>query len=182
MSELPVPVRVDPLTGAWSVDGQPMLLVPRHYWGFIQQAMEDRLGLDAARELIWEPGYRAAQVWCEREAKTHGLSGVEVFRHYMKRMSERGYGQLTIRTIDPDSGSAEIRFDHSVYVAEYGQVGRPVCYRCEGPIAGGMEYVARAAGRTLRLAVEEVRCVSAGNEYCLFEARPADGAASGAKP
>jgi len=35
MNELPVPVRVDPLTGAWSVDGQRMLLVPRHYWVFI---------------------------------------------------------------------------------------------------------------------------------------------------
>ncbi|MGE0256263.1 MAG: DUF5943 domain-containing protein [Alphaproteobacteria bacterium] len=173
MSELPVPVRVDPQTGAWSVDGQPMLLVPRHYWVFIQQAMEERLGIAAARELIWEPGFRAAVVWCEREAKTHGLSGVDVFRHYMKRMSERGYGLLTIEAIDAAAGEARIRFDHSVYVAEYGQVGRPVCYRCEGPIAGGMTFVARAAGRERQLAVAETRCVSAGDEHCLFEVRPA---------
>ena len=32
MAELPVPVAVDPATGAWTVGGQPVIPVPRHFW------------------------------------------------------------------------------------------------------------------------------------------------------
>lgn len=170
---LPVPVRVDAATGAWSVDGQPMVLVPRHYWVFIQQELEQRVGLEAARAMLCEPGYRAAVVWCEREARTHGLRGAEVFLHYMKRMSERGYGLIHVDAFDPAAGYADVHVDHSVYPLEYGRVGRCVCYRFEGPLAGGVEFAARQAGATVTVRAREVECVSQGHERCRFEVRPA---------
>ena len=41
-NDLPVPVVVDPETAEWSVDGFPMLLIPRHYWVQIMAEVEAR--------------------------------------------------------------------------------------------------------------------------------------------
>ena len=39
--QLPVPIRVDPETGEWSVDGVPMILVTRHVFVNDQRAVEE---------------------------------------------------------------------------------------------------------------------------------------------
>jgi Domain of unknown function (DUF5943) len=176
MAELPVPVVVEPETGAWSVDGQPMILVPRHFWAFIQMECERRFGIDGARSVFDAATNKAAKVWCAREAKTHGLEGVEVFEHYLKRVSQRGFGQFTIEKIDPEAGTATIRLEHSVYVAEYGrEAGRRVCYMFASAFTGGMEYVAEAAGHPRSLAAEEIQCGAEGAECCRYEVRPTRG-------
>lgn len=175
MSELPVPVVVDPLTGAWSVDGQPVILVPRHFWALIQMECERRFGIAATQAMFEAATHHAAKLWCEREAATHGLHGVEVFRHYLKRITQRGYGRLTIESIDAQAGTASIRLDHSVYAAEYGNsAGREVCYMFTTAFTGGMEYVAEAAGHPRSLRCREVRCAAAGADCCRFEVTPAE--------
>ena len=173
MAELQVPVVIDPETGAWSVDRQPMILVPRHFWAFIQMECERRFGVDGAQAVFHAATYRAAKVWCAREAKTHGLTGVEVFEHYLRRVSQRGFGQFTIEKIDPAAGTATIRLDHSVYVAEYGpQTGRRVCYMFASAFIGGIEYVADATGHSRSLAAEEIQCGAEGANCCRFEVTP----------
>jgi len=172
-SPLPVPVEVDAETGTWSVDGQPMVLVPRHFWAFVQMESERRFGAEATRAIYHEAAFRAARVWCEREAKTHGLSGLAVLRHYLARMSARGWGMMTIETIDPAAGTARIRLDHSAVAAEYGaKAGRRVCYWLGSAYAGAMEYVAESAGRAVSLAAEESQCAAEGAPCCRFEVRP----------
>ena len=174
MADLPVPVVVNPETGGWSVDGQPMILVPRHFWAFIQMECERRFGIEGARAVFDAATYKAAKVWCAREAKTHGLDGIAVFRHYLKRVSQRGFGQFTIEKIDPEAGTATIRLDHSVYVAEYGpNAGRRVCYTFCSAFTGGMEYVAEAAGHPRALKAEEIQCGAEGADCCRYEVTPA---------
>lgn len=176
MPDLPVPVVVDPHTGAWSVDGQPMILVPRHFWAFIQMECERRFGVDGTRAVFDAATYKAAKVWCAREAKTHGLAGLDVFRHYLNRVTQRGFGKFTIEKIDAEAGTATIRLDHSVYVAEYGKdAGRRVCYTFTSAFTGGMEYVAESAGHSHALKSEEVQCVAEGADCCRFEVMPAAG-------
>jgi len=174
MNELPVPVVVDPETGAWSVDGQPMILVPRHFWAFIQMECERRFGIDATQGVFDAATNKAAKVWCAREARTHGLAGVEVFRHYLRRVGSRGYGRYTIEKIDPEAGTATIRMANSIYVAEYGpHAGRRVCYMFASSLAGGMEYVAEAAGHPRALVAKEIQCGAEGADCCRFEVVPA---------
>jgi len=175
MAELPVPIVVDAATGAWSVDGQPMILVPRHFWALIQMECERRFGIDSTQAVFEAATHKAAKLWCEREAKTHGLHGVEVFRHYLKRIGQRGYGRFTIESIDPQAGTASIRLDHSIYAAEYGSnAGRHVCYMFTTAFTGGMEYVAEAAGRPRAVECHETQCAAAGADCCRFEVTPAD--------
>lgn len=173
MSDLPVPVEVEAATGRWSVDGQPMVLMPRHFFVFIQMEAERRFGREATAAVFHEATYKAARLWCEREARTHGLGGIEVFRHYLARMSSRGYGRFTIESVDAAAGAASIRLDHSIFVAEYGnKAGRKVCTMFPPAFIGSMEYVAEAAGHATALAAEEVQCGAAGHGHCRFEVRP----------
>jgi len=173
MAELPVPVAVDPATGAWSVDGQPVILVPRHFWAFVQMECERRFGVAATREVYDAATRKAAKVWCEREAKRHGLSGIAVFRHYLDRMSRRGWARMTIEAVDPKDGTARIRLDHSALAAEYGPgTGRRVCYMFAAAFEGAMEWVAETAGGARSLTAEETQCAAEGAPCCRFEVRP----------
>jgi len=173
MAELPVPVAVDTASGVWSVDGQPVILVPRHFWAFVQMECERKFGIAATREVYDAATRKAAKVWCEREARTHGLSGVAVFRHYLDRMSRRGWARMTIETIDPSAGRTQIRLDHSALAAEYGPgAGRRVCYMFAAAFEGAMEWVAEAAGAARALEAQETRCVAEGAPSCQFEVRP----------
>lgn len=173
MPELPVPVSVAADTGIWSVDGQAMVLVPRHFWAFVQMECERRFGVEATRGVYDAATYKAARLWCEREAKSHGLAGIAVFRHYLARMSGRGWGRMTIEAVEPERGTAHIRLDHSALVAEYGgNAGRRVCYMFAAAFAGAMEYVAETAGSATALEAEEVACAAEGAPCCRFEVRP----------
>ncbi|MSP67751.1 MAG: hypothetical protein EXQ96_06570 [Alphaproteobacteria bacterium] len=173
MAELPVPVVVDAATGAWSVDGSPMILVPRHFFVGIQKAVEARLGVAATDAMLREVTEQAARDWCAKEAGIHGLAGIEVLRHYLKRMSQRGYGRFTLEAAEPKAGTARVRLDHSVYVAEYGAAGRRVCYMFTGALIGGISFATRAAGGPEHLHAEEVSCGAEGAPHCSFVVRPA---------
>ena len=171
--QLPVPVRVDPETGEWSVNGIPMILVPRHLIVNNQRAVEELLGHKATRDLFREPGARSAREWCAREAETHGLSGAALFYHYMKRLSQRGWAQFSVEHLDAAAGYARVRVDHSVFVAERGsQARRKVCYMFEGWLEGALGYIMTAEGTPQQLRCQEVQCAAEGSDHCLLEVRP----------
>jgi hypothetical protein len=171
--ELPVPVRVDPETGEWSVDGIPMILVPRHFFVNNQRAVEELLGPEASSDLFRRPGDRSAREWCAKEAETHGLSGAAIFHHYMRRLSQRGWAQFSVEHLDPAAGYARVRVDHSVFVAEHGShANRKVCYMFEGWLEGALGYIMTVEGNPRRLECREVQCASEDSDHCLFEVRP----------
>lgn len=171
--ELPVPVRVDPDTGEWSVDGVPMILVPRHFFVNNKKALEEALGYEESAALFREPGDRSAREWCAREAVTHGLSGPKIFYHYMKRLSQRGWGQFTVEELDVASGRARVRVDNSVFVAEHGTgAGRRVCYMFQGWLEGALGYIVEQNRGPTQLLCREIRCSADGADYCLFEVGP----------
>lgn len=162
-----VPIAVDEATGEWSVDGMPMILVPRHFFLNNHRAIESALGRERYAELLFHAGHKSAYVWCEQEAKTHGLAGVAVFHHYMKRLSQRGWGQFRAESLDPAAGRARVRVQHSVFAM---QRGEKTCYMFRGWFPGALEFVAQS-GR--RLASSEAQCAAEGHDHCIFEINPA---------
>src|SRR5262245_14763141 len=91
-----VPIQVDPLTGIWRTDGLPMIYLPRHFYVNHHEAYAQVLGREAHAKILYEAGYKSAWQWCEKEAAKHSLRGTATFRHYMKRLSQRGWGRFTI--------------------------------------------------------------------------------------
>lgn len=142
-----LPIEVDSETGVWTTDALPMLYVPRHFFVNNHMGIEEVLGADAYAEILYKAGYKSAWHWCEKEAECHGLEGVAVFEHYMKRLSQRGWGLFEIERINLEEGTAEVRLRHSAFVYVYGKVNRKVDYMFTGWFAGAMDQIlaARAA-------------------------------------
>lgn len=175
MARPEVPIEVDPDTGVWTVDGLPMVLVPRHYLVNHHKAIEAAVGAEENARLHYEAGHASAWYWCEKEAATHDLAGIDVFHHYMKRLSQRGWARFTVEAIDAKAGRARVRVDNSVFVAEAkADAGRPVCYAFLGWFTGSLEYVCHGMGAPRRLRAVETRCAADGtHNHCQFEITPA---------
>lgn len=174
MAEPQVPIEVDERTGEWRVDGLPMILVPRHFLVNNHREIEAAIGIERNRDLLFAAGHKSAHHWCAKEARTHGLAGIAVFHHYMKRLSQRGWAQFRVHRIDGTSGRALVEARHSVFVAEAGpSAGAKVCYMFRGWFCGALEWVGQQAGGSLALTSEEVYCAAeGGHDHCLFEIRP----------
>ena len=170
--ELPVPVKVDPHTGVWSVDDVPMIFLPRHYWSAVIEAVESRYGVEAAADIYFEATHKSAYLWCEKEPVTHQLAGIEVFHHYMRRMTERGWGKFTVKSVAPENGCARIALEHSAIALARPDSQRTVCHSFNGVFCGAMEYVAAAAGQAVSLRSREIQCRANGAAYCEFEVVP----------
>jgi Domain of unknown function (DUF5943) len=158
MAKPALDIQVDDSTGEWRVDGMPMILVPRHFLVNNHVAVEEAIGVEAYAKHLHAAGYKSAWQWCEKESARHGLSGIDVFRHYMKRLSQRGWAQFDVESVDAQTGRA---------------AGRKVCYMFLGWLVGSLEYVGHAAGKSYKLEAEEVACGSDGaKDGCMFEVRP----------
>ncbi len=170
-----VPIEVDPETGVWTTDGLPMVYVPRHFLVDNHRAVEAALGVEAYAKLLYDAGYDSAYAWCETEARTHGLSGMDVFHHYMRRLSQRGWGRFDGSGIDPASGCGRVTLRHSCFVYHYGtkaggtKVGRKVCYMCAGWFPGALDWVGRNIGAQWSLTAREIACAAEGHDRCTFE-------------
>ncbi len=168
-----LPIEVDSETGVWTTDALPMLYVPRHFFVNNHIGIEEEIGAERYAEILYKAGYKSAWHWCEKEAALHGLSGAAVFEHYMKRLSQRGWGLFKIEEIDVTQGTCRVRLDHSAFVYVYGKVGRKVDYMFTGWFAGAMDQILAAAGSPIRTVAEQVQ--SAAEEGCdhgIFVTRP----------
>jgi predicted hydrocarbon binding protein len=169
-----VDIEVDDVTGRWSVDALPMILMPQHFLLNNHYAIEAVLGPEKLEEVLRPAGYRSAYFWCEQAAHHHGMSGIDVFRLYMRRITQRGWGQFDILKVEPETGIARVRLRNSAMLDEAHRMsGRRVCYMFSGWLEGALEYVTASAGRTQRLKGREVYCAAEGaHDHCLFEVSP----------
>ncbi len=174
MAKPALEIQVDEATGEWSVDGMAMILVPRHFLVNNHGASEAAMGVAAYAKHLHEAGYKSAWQWCEKESARHGLAGLEVFHHYLKRLSQRGWAQFEVESVDEATGAARVRLTHSVFVAEFGQnAGRKVCYMFLGWLVGSLEYAGQAGGRNYKLEAVEVACCADGaHGACVLEVSP----------
>lgn len=170
MGKPQVEIRVDDATGRWSVDALPMILVPQHFFLNNHFALEAELGPERLAQVLRPAGYR----WCEKEAAHHGLDGLGAFHHYMRRITQRGWGKFEVLTVDLKAGTASVRLGNSAFVdEERRRLGRKVCTMFAAWLEGSLAYAAAASVRTLSLQAREVYCAAEGtHDHCLFEVTP----------
>ncbi|GAA3705293.1 DUF5943 domain-containing protein [Oceanisphaera sediminis] len=168
-----MPIEVNSETGVWTTDALPMLYVPRHFFVNNHMAIEEELGPERYAEILYKAGYKSAWHWCEKEAECHGLSGDAVFEHYMKRLSQRGWGLFSIENLDIAAGTARVRLDHSAFVYQYGKVDRMVDYMFTGWFAGAVDQIAESQGLSVRTVARQTQSgAQTGCDYGLFEVSP----------
>jgi len=168
-----MPIQVDDETGVWTTDALPMLYVPRHFFVNNHMGIEEVLGADKYAEILYKAGYKSAWHWCEKEAECHGLEGAAVFEHYMKRLSQRGWGLFETQKLDLQTGYAEVKLKHSAFVYVYGKVGRKVDYMFTGWFSGAIDQILAAQGSSIRtVTVQEYGGSEEGHDDGLFVTRP----------
>ncbi|WP_298837325.1 DUF5943 domain-containing protein [uncultured Salinicola sp.] len=168
-----LPINVDSDTGVWTTDALPMLYVPRHFFINNHVAIEEALGVEAYARILYDAGYKSAWHWCEKEAELHGLEGEAVFEHYMKRLSQRGWGLFATEAIDLDAGTARVRLEHSCFVYQLGKTGKKEEYMFTGWFAGAMDQILEARGSSLRTRAEQTQSgAEAGCEVGYFDVTP----------
>ena len=174
MAKPQVDIQVDEATGRWSVDAFPMILVPQHFYLNNHYAIEKALGPAEMEKLLRPAGYKSAYFWCEKEAAFHGLSGEQVFRHYLKRLSQRGWAQFHIEDVSPRRGTADIVVRNSAMIdRSHVRELRKCCYMFAGWFEGAFDYVAKSEGLPPSFKATEVYCAGEGqHDHCRFEVRP----------
>lgn len=163
-----VPINVDPATGIWTTDGLPMIYMPRHFFVNYYAAMDRELGRDRHSALLYIASHKSAYEWATAESKTHGLRDVAVFRHYLNRLSQRGWGRFTIDAIDLQAPSALVRVEHSAFALQLGRTGHCECSMFAGSIAGCIDWAAMDAGANSKVRAVETQCLSQGHDHCAF--------------
>ena len=167
-----LPIDVDEQTGVWTTDGLPMLYVPRHFFTNNHVAIEEALGRERYAQQLYDAGYKSAFYWCAREAVTHGLSGLAVYEHYLKRLSQRGWGLFAFESANAATGHARITLEHSSFVLAQPEAHGKLCYMFAGWFSGAMDWVGKDTGRDYATASSETQCAGEGHNYCVFTVEP----------
>ena len=167
-----LPIDVDPQTGVWSTDNLPMLYVPRHFFANNHMAIEQALGREAYAAILHQAGHKSAYHWCAKESRTHGIRGMAVFEHYLKRLSQRGWGQFSMAEADAAASRVRIDLRHSLFVLAQPEAHCRLCYMFSGWFAGAMDWVDDTAAEGLRTGppakAVEARCAGEGHDACTF--------------
>ncbi len=167
-----LPIDVDEETGVWTTDGLPMLYVPRHFFTNNHVAIEAALGRERYAQQLYDAGYKSAYFWCSKEAVTHGMSGLAVFEHYLKRLSQRGWGLFAFAESDAETGRASITLHHSSFVLAQPDAHDKLCYMFAGWFAGAMDWVGKDLGLNYATTSSETQCAAEGFDHCVFTVEP----------
>ncbi|MFD2055292.1 DUF5943 domain-containing protein [Mesorhizobium calcicola] len=162
-----VPIDVDETSGIWRTDGLPMVYLPRHFLVNNHLAVEAALGRDAYRAVLRTSTAKSAIEWCQAQVRGKGLDPEATFRHYFRRLSQRGWGQFSIDVLAGRRGSIGLR--NSIFALEAGQgSGQPVCYMFEGFVTGAFSFL--VGGAATAVECEETHCACDGlHDHCRFD-------------
>ena len=150
----------------------PMVLMPRWFFVNIKQAVERMCGPDTARRVYYQAGWEGAQKWARVQMEQGGLDGRAVMEQYMNSAGLRGWGKLTVREYDEDTGRVKVELTNSAVALETGPAEQAACDHFPGSIAGAMSAILEAKGKPLKLSGRELECHSLGHGRCLFEVGP----------
>jgi predicted hydrocarbon binding protein len=149
-----------------------MLYVPRHFFTNNHIAIEAALGRERYAQQLYDAGYKSAFYWCAKESVTHGMSGMAVFEHYLKRLSQRGWGLFAFESADAETGRASISLRHSSFVLQQPEASGKLCYMFAGWFSGAMDWVGKDSGRHYATTSSETQCAAEGHDHCVFTVEP----------
>ena len=169
-----IPISVNKDTGVWSTDGLEMLYVPRHFFNNLHLDVQQALGYEKYQKILYASGHKSAYYWCDKEAKTHSLKPYDCYVHYLKRLSQRGWGLMQFEKGSLASGKVDIRIDNSVFVLHKRKFAletkqESACYLFNGWFAGAADWWANQQNLEDTFQAFESSCACKGDgNTCRF--------------
>jgi predicted hydrocarbon binding protein len=165
-----VAIDVDEDSGIWRTDGLPMVYLPRHFLVNNHVAVEEALGRETYRTILHAATRKSAVHWCETTATKYGMEREAAFRFYFERLSQRGWGQFSVDTLDRAANKASLTLRNSIFALEQkGRDNTSVCYMFEGFVSGAFHFLLGPVGAGRRIECREVDCcVDGRHEHCRF--------------
>ena len=100
------------------------------------------------------------------------MTGLAVYEHYLKRLSQRGWGLFAFESVDQETGHARITLHNSSFVLQQPDAHDKLCYMFAGWFSGAMDWVAKTTGRSYVTTSSETQCAAEGHAYCVFTVEP----------
>jgi hypothetical protein len=149
-----------------------MLYVPLHFFVNNHKAIEKELGVERYSRLLYDAGYQSAWTWCDHESKQHGLAGEDVFEHYLKRLSQRGWGIFDVLHFDLGGAAASVSLKNSAF-HQPGSGQGTGDYMFTGWFSGAMDQILHAEGSSVRTKCHQVHWEGQGGaDFGLFRVTP----------
>lgn len=126
-------------TGSLSLNGLPMVLMPRHFFRYIMREVHKAVSAETFRMIYWQAGFDGAVSFCEAYQKSHDCSPIEAVQGYLDEMSIRGWGHFSIQSLDPHAGSMEVMLTDSTLSADGDIPSGNLAW--EGAMLGSMSFL-----------------------------------------
>ena len=126
-------------TGSLSLNGLPMVLMPRHFFRYIMREVHKAVSAETFRKIYWQSGFDGAVSFCEAYQKSHGCTPIEAVQGYLDEMSIRGWGHFSIQSVDPQAGCMEVLLSNSTLAADGDIPSGNLAW--EGAMLGSMSFL-----------------------------------------
>jgi Domain of unknown function (DUF5943) len=130
------------------LNGQAMILLPRHFFRYILRDVNAVSGSEAFRRIFWKVGHDGAVTFCRRFQEVHQCAPREAVEGYLNEMSLRGWGQFSIVRLQPETGHMEVVLKNSALEAEEGSPPGNMIW--EGAMSGAMTFLRESLGKPVR--------------------------------
>jgi len=127
-----------------TLNGQEMLLLPRHFFRYLLRDVQTVSGQEAFRKIFWKAGHDGAMTFCRRFQEVHRCTPRQAVEGYLNEMSLRGWGQFSILRFEPQAGLMEVALRNSALPAEADLPSGDLIW--EGAMCGAMAFVREGLG------------------------------------
>ena len=147
-------------SGSLILNGQVMILIPRHFFRYILREVKAVAGAEAFRRIFEKAGFDGAVTFCRRFREIYACTPREAIEGYLKEMSLRGWGHFTILRLEPDAGCLEVLLQNSALANEENIPSGHLIW--EGAMLGAMTFLRECVGQPLTLRVQSEEIPSQG--------------------
>lgn len=100
------------------LNGQEMVLLPRHFFRYILREVNLRAGERVFEDIFYKAGFDGAFTFCTRYREINECSPREAVESYLAEMSVRGWGAFDIERFVPGAGVLDVVLKDSALVPE----------------------------------------------------------------
>ena len=152
--------------GALRYKGVRYLLIRPETLISLQKALEDKIGLPEAAELLYAGGFTGGQLSGRKYKQTFGLSDRQAVEFMCRMGGQIGWGHFHLLEMDSARRRLVVEVGASPFAEAYGPGESGVCHLIRGVLGGLGSGI---FGRLVE--ARETQCLALGDGACHFEVR-----------